>query len=257
MIEIFIKTIEVVAGLIIVVFQFLPNPSQYRWYVAGLVGIIAVCSVSLQLLEKRRRRLWEKGQVERDRNLVRQTIQELKPTEISVTSPVAQEVKPAPKSVDISPSDPRLYPSPIKETEDAIYPRTLFVFINRGGDVAHKVRFEMLFKLRGHNVSFPEVEAIPVGEPCEVLPTVADESLLTKHDIYNWLLDDWNANSGGLVEEWPKEMNVRWQNYKGDKFVCAVTLVFHPIEYMLRRNANWPTHNFTVSEFKNLRFSRE
>jgi hypothetical protein len=255
--EIFIKTVEVIAGLIIVVLQFLPNPSQYRFVVIGLVGVIAVCSFCLQLIEKRRRKLWEEGQVERDRTLVRQTIQELKPVSGSSATLAVQETRPPAKSAEVLPHDPRIYASSIKESQDAMFPRTPFVLINRGGDVAHKVKTEMLFKLRGQNVFFPEVETVPVNEPCEILPTIGEESLMTKHDIFHWLLDDWNANAGGLVEEWPKELNIRWQNYNGDKFVCAVTLVFHPLEYLLERNANWPAHEFTVSEFKNLRFSRE
>jgi hypothetical protein len=259
-----IKAIELIAGSVVVVLQFFKDPSQYRWYVIGLVAVVFVCSILLHFIENRRRKEWEAGQIERDRNLVLQTVQELRPpqspTETVVPAAVVQS-SPATGLTEILPSDPRVYPGSIKETKDAIFPRTLLVLANRGGDVAHKVSIEMIWKLKGRNVSFPVVEAIPAGQECDVLPTIDEESLSSKHNLYHWLLEDWNANSGGLaaglVEKWPKEMNLRWQNYKGEKFVCALTLVFHPIDYLLRKNTNWPTPNFIVSEFKNFQFSRE
>lgn len=254
--EIPIKAIEVIAASVIVVLQFVQNPSQYRWYVIGLVAVVVACSVAVQVLEGKRRKKWEDGQVERDQKLIAIVLAKAgKLTEVP-----AQPSVPTPSvmpTMEVSPRDPRVYADSIKETQDSIFPQTFFVLVNRGGDVAHKVKLEMLFKLRGRNVSFPDVEALPVNEPREVEPSIGEESLSRKHDVFHWLLEDWNANAGGLVEEWPKEMNLRWQNYRGEKFVCALTLVFYPIDYMLRRNKNWPTADFRVSEFKNMRFSRE
>ncbi|MGD0510079.1 MAG: hypothetical protein ABSA27_19930 [Terriglobales bacterium] len=255
-----IKAIELIAGSIVVALQFAKDPSQYRWYVIGLLAVVFACSVSLHFIENIRRKKWEAGQVERDRNLVRQTVQELKPTQSPMETVVPVPVvppTPVPKPVEILPSDPRVYPCSIKETKDALFHRTLFVLANRGGDVAHKVNIDMIWKIKGKNVSFPEVEAIPVGQESDFLPTIEGEPLMTKHDIFRLLLDDWNANSGSMVDRWPKEMNVRWQSYNGEKFVCAVTLVFHPIEYLLRRNTDWSARNFIMSEFKKFRFARE
>ena len=75
--------------------------------------------------------------------------------------------------------DPRVYVA-IKEPTDARFPRTPFVLTNSGGDVAHRVKLEMPWKLKGRNVSFAMVETIPAGENRESLPTIGEEGLTSK-----------------------------------------------------------------------------
>ncbi len=103
--EIVIRTIEVIAGLIIVVLQFVQNPSQYRWYVIGLVGIIAVCSVALQFIQKKQRKLWEDGQIERQRT-----------TDAKIEQVVAAIGR---VSIDIKPAAAVLPPPPVEAATGA------------------------------------------------------------------------------------------------------------------------------------------
>ncbi|MBI3475979.1 MAG: hypothetical protein HY010_09615 [Acidobacteria bacterium] len=257
-----LKVLGAILMAVIAVLQFFLDLVQRpgtRWIVAAIAFVAVLCFAIAEFIgdrsRKRERKRWEEGQVERDQQMIGLIVSRIKSPEVMGGAPVTQPIVPLP--VDVMPNDPRVYPVSIKEIKDAIFPSTAFVFTNRGGDVAHRVKVDMLFKLKGHNVDFPGVEVIAVDETCEVVPTVGGESLSNKRNIFHWLLEDWNANAGSLVEDWPKEMNVRWQNYKGDRFVCALTLVFHPIDYMLRRNDNWPKHDFVVVEFKNIRFHRE
>ena len=50
--------------------------------------------------------------------------------------------------------------------------------------MAHRVKLEMPWKLKGRNVSFEMVETIPAGENRESLPTIGEEGLTSKHDIF-------------------------------------------------------------------------
>jgi pyrimidine deaminase RibD-like protein len=108
--------------------------------------------------------------------------------------------------------DPRIYVA-IKEPNDAMFPRTPFVLTNSGGVVAHRVMLEMPWKLKGRNVSFEMVETIPAGENRESLPTIGEEGLTSKHDIFYWLLQDWNGDSRGICEEWPRPLTVRVRRF--------------------------------------------
>ena len=46
--------------------------------------------------------------------------------------------------------------------------------------MAHRIKLEMPWKLKGQNVSFEMVETIPVGESRESLPTIGEEALTSK-----------------------------------------------------------------------------
>jgi len=83
--------------------------------------------------------------------------------------------------------DSRIYVA-IKEPTDAMFPRTPCVLTNSGGDLVHRVKLEMPWKLKARNVSFAMVETIPAGENRESLPTIGEEGLTSKHDIFYWRL---------------------------------------------------------------------
>jgi hypothetical protein len=208
---------------------------------------------ALLSLERKNRKLWEA-------NFIGVVLKEIK-TLIVLQPPSVTELLATPvlaKADLIKATDPRVYPSSVMEPLNNLFPKTPFVLTNRGGEVAHKVRVEMLFKLKGKNVSFENIETLPVGESAETLPTIEGESLSTKHDIFHWLIADWNGESSGFTEDWPKPINIRWQDFSGKEFTAAATLVFHPIKYMLKSNNNWPgtaAKSYVTLEFKDLKFT--
>ncbi|HTR26182.1 MAG TPA: hypothetical protein VMI10_19565 [Terriglobales bacterium] len=251
MLEIIFGAFELLSGLAIAFLQFTANPSRYRWYVLGLIGVIFICSLSVRIIEKQRR---EKA--ENDFEQFKRDLPQLISKAVSDQHPPTLHPAGAVEKNEISAHDPRVYPISVKEPEEAIFPKSPFVLTNYGGDVAHKVRIQMLFKLRGRNVAFNTVEVLPAGGSVEVLPEIEDESLSTKHDIFHWLLADWNGDSRGISEDWPKPVNIHWSNHQGKEFTTAATLVFHPIKYLLKRNTDWTkARNYTTIEFTDIRFT--
>jgi hypothetical protein len=104
--------------------------------------------------------------------------------------------------------------------------------------VAHRVKLEMPWKLKGRNVSFAMVETIPTGENRESLPTIGEEGLTSKHDIFYWRLQDWNGDSRGICEKWPRPRTVRYEDFSRRKrFEIAMTLMSYPSKPMLKNQA--------------------
>jgi hypothetical protein len=153
--------------------------------------------------------------------------------------------------------DPRIYVA-IKEPTEAMFPRTPFVLTKNGGDAAHRVKLEMPWKLKGQNVSFEMVETIPVGESRESLPTIGEEALTSKHDILYWFLQDWNGNSRGTSEEWPRPLTVRYEDCSRRKqFEISMIIMFYPIKHMLKTKQSFPTwQHYKTWEFRDIAFKR-
>jgi pyrimidine deaminase RibD-like protein len=159
--------------------------------------------------------------------------------------------------LQMSANDPRVYVT-IKEPTEGMFPRTPFVLNNKGGDVAHRVKLEMPWKLNHRNVSFEAVETIQVGESRESLPTIDEEGLTTKHNIFHWLLQDWNGPTRGISEEWPRPLTVRYEDFSGrKKFEISMTLMFYPIKYMLKSKDSFPSwRHYRTWEFRDIVFKR-
>jgi hypothetical protein len=166
-------------------------------------------------------------------------------------------IQPAPANLTMGAADPRIYVE-IKEPTEAMFPRTPFALRNSGGDVAHRVRIEMLFKLKGQSVSFEPVETIPAGESRESLPTIETGSMMTQHDIFYWLAEDWNQKSEGITEEWPKPLTIRYEDFSGKEFEALMTLAFFPVQFSLsrRHGGEWPRHDYKTWEFRDIKFRR-
>ena len=153
--------------------------------------------------------------------------------------------------------DPRIYVA-IKEPTDAMFPRTPFVLTNSGGDVAHRVKLEMPWKLKGRNVSFEMVETIPAGENRESLPTIGEEGPTSKHDIFYRLLQDWNGDSRGIREEWPRPLTIGYEDFSRRKrFEISMTLMFYPIKHILKTKQRFPSwQHYKTWEFRDITFKR-
>lgn len=253
---------------------FLPAPF---WWKVGLTGcaLLGVGAFGLHLLaqyredkkrdekererearesardEKERKR--EEAQEERDRLLIHKAIEEYKLSNVatSIAQPVA-----LPAELGMSPDDPRIYLE-IERSADAMFRRTPFILQNRGKDVAHAAQIKS-FKLKRKDVTFSPVEAIPAGNNKDVLPTIKSNEPMNEHDIFHWLLKDWDAN-GELLDEWPIPLTIEyWDFSKKKKFAVTMTLIFHAIRYLLDEKHNWPPRNYShpLWEFRDIQFKR-
>ena len=55
-------------------------------------------------------------------------------------------------------------------------------------------------------------------------------------DFYG-LLQDWNGDSRGIREQWPRPLTVRYEDFSRRKrFEISMTLMFYPIRHMLKRD---------------------
>ncbi len=82
---------------------------------------------------------------------------------------------------------------------------------------------------------------------------------MSDHDIFHWLMRDWDGN-GELVDEWPIPLTVHYSDFSGKKqFVAKMILVFHPIRYMMDEKHNLGTRGYQhpLWEFRDIEFTRE
>jgi hypothetical protein len=207
--------------------------------------------------EKERKR--EETQEERDRLLIHKAIEEFKLSNVA-TSIVEPSVA-LPAELGMSADDPRLYLE-IEQSTDAMFRRTPFILHNRGKDVAHAAQIQS-FKLKRKEVTFPSIEAIPAGDKKDILPTIKSHEPMNEHDIFHWLLKDWDVN-GELLEEWPIPLTIEyWDFSKKKKFAVTMNLVFHAIRYLLDekhggQQRGWPPRNYArpLWEFRDIQFKR-
>jgi len=250
------KISETVIVAIIAVLQFTKifNSSLGKWAVVGLAIAYIACVAASELSKRRAERIKEAKQEERDRELIRKAVLEYKASIETVVQPLPSAAPPI--ELGMSADDPRLYLN-IGHSTDAMFRKTPFILRNDGKDVAHTAQIQP-FKLKRKDVTFAPIEIIPAGEKRNTLPTVNSHEPMTEHDIFNWLLKDWDGN-GELVDEWPVPLTVEYSDFsKKKKFVASMTLVFYPIRFLLDEKHNWPTRNYDhpLWEFRGIEFKR-
>jgi hypothetical protein len=161
------------------------------------------------------------------------------------------------KVLEITLDDPRIYLD-IEPASETMFARTPFIVRNDGKYEAHHVAIKS-FKLCRKTVAFPEIPVVAVGKLEKVLPTVEGEGQLLSHDIFNWLVKDWDGN-GKLLEDWPIALTITYSDPLGMRhFEATVTLMFHPIRYLMyKRHNNAPDfivrHREPSWEFVNPQF---
>ncbi|HEV2964702.1 MAG TPA: hypothetical protein VG649_22930 [Candidatus Angelobacter sp.] len=243
------------AGLIVIaiaVLQFKPTiftTTVGRWLVLALALVAAVCLGLGELFSWRADKQWRKGQTERDKKLVQAVVAELSASKVS-------EIVTTPIELGLNPDDPRIYLD-IKEGSDAMFHETPFVLDNQGKDTAHAVHIHSL-RLNRKQVNFPSVEVVAAGTKKETLPTIENVGAMQQHDIFHWLLKDWDANADApLVDEWPIPITLNYSDFSRKKnFEVTMKLVFHPIRYLLEKDREWPPHDRILWEFRDIEFKR-
>lgn len=207
-----------------------------RWKVALVVTlIVGLVGLILQLYfqdreEKRRRDEQEK----RDKGLVRKVMEEMQAAQKPKGPGIALDSLPISREMTLD--DPRIYLS-IKPAGEAMFPRTPFICSNGGKETAHKVQIQSL-KLSGKTVTFAEVPVIQAGNRAETLPTINGVGMIAQHDIFHWLMKDWNDN-GELVENWPVSITIQYTDaLEKRRFEGTATLMFYPIRFMMSKSSN-------------------
>ena len=230
-----------------------PSRALVLRLVGALIGVLVLAEIVLWFEEKRRDKKREERQADANKQLVLSTVAEF----VSASSSQAASPMPNPTELGMSADDPRIYLE-IKSSKDNLLRRTPFVLWNHGKDVAHTVQIEAV-KLDRKRVTFPPVEVIPPTQSGESLPTIdRANGVLNEHDIFYWLLKDWNAN-GELIEEWPIQITVSYSDFSKKKtFLTTAKLVFHAIRYILEETHGgaWPGHDRVLWEFREIEIKR-
>jgi hypothetical protein len=246
------RILGAVLGAVIVAIQFLKVlESPSRLLVISLAAAVIVCFVIAEIFLKYEERARERRQEEKNRQLVHSVVAEYTaPTKVAITVPVSNA-----NELGMSADDPRVYVE-IERVTDALR-GTPFILQNHAKDVAHTVCVHA-FKLDHKIVTFPSIEIIAAGKSAGINPTIERAGAFNQHNILQWLLKDWNAN-GELVEEWPIPLKVTYSDFsKQKKFLTSMTLVFHPIRYILEENHEgaWPGHDRVLWEFRDIQIKR-
>jgi hypothetical protein len=156
--------------------------------------------------------------------------------------------------IGVSANDPRIYLD-IKPASDQL-PRTPFILINEGKEIAHRVSIDS-FQLDRKPVRFPITETIAAGGSSEVIPTIENaDGLLSKHDIFQWLMEDYNAAGEG-TEEWSIPLTIRYSDFsKTKRFLSTMSLAFYPDNYAAKQiHSEWKSVG-AAWEIKNIEFTR-
>jgi hypothetical protein len=223
-----------------------------RWRVGGIIlGVLALIALAIQLYlqhreevkeklrQEHREREREQRQEERDTKLVAKVIAEYQAGERPKEKSASRMTHDSAFLARMELSDPLIYVD-IEPANENMFARTAFILQNRGKNTAHKATVQP-FKLFRKAVVFPTVEVIPAGEKRSTLPTVGtDESLMFEHDIFHWLMKDWNAN-GELIDEWPIPISISYSDPLDQRhFEATMKLVFRPIRYMMNNKRDRP-----------------
>jgi hypothetical protein len=240
-------------------------PTRFMVLVAAILAV--ACFAAEQVLgsrrEKRERLEWINGQAERDRKLVTLFAAQVKGDGL-VAAPSRPDLPAAPtlpllsaeEEPGMSADDPRVYVTTIREPTEGMFLRTPFVLTNNGKDVAHKVEIHMP-KPRGMNVSFEIIEVLAAGNAQESLPTIDSDDVMRKHDIFHWMMEGWNGDSRGIIQDWPQPLTVCYEDFRHRKFEVSMVLMFYPIKYMLKQNHSFKTwREYKTWEFKDVTFKR-
>jgi hypothetical protein len=240
--------------IVIAVLQF-THVFEYpvgKWIVLALALAAVTAGIVSEFQLRKAEQTREANQEERDRKLAVAAVSEYVHRASSVQMTASSQIE----EHDMSADDPRIYVE-IRKADEAMFKRTPFVLHNRGKDVAHGIRIRP-FKLKRKDVLFPVVEAIPAESNADILPEVAVDQPMNEHDIFHWLMKDWDGN-GELVDEWPIPITVEYTDFsKKKKFQANMNLVFHPIRYLLDEKHNWPQRNHEppLWEFRDIEFKR-
>jgi hypothetical protein len=124
--------------------------------------------------------------------------------------------------------DPRIYLLDIKESGDAMFPKSLFVIKNDGGSVAHKVQIETLtfgYKI----VSFPVTDSLGVGKIADVAPVIKDADL-NNNWIVPVLTEAWNEagiDKGEDFLKFPFTVRISCESFNGKRKIrSTIELTF-------------------------------
>lgn len=147
--------------------------------------------------------------------------------EVPLRLPTVQRLEP-------TEADPRIYLLDIKSGGDHVFPKSLFVIKNGGGNVAHRIQIESL--VFGYKVvTFPTTDNLGVGLTAEVEPTI-QEADLNKHWIIPVLIEALNAtgmkDNGEDFLNFPFTVNVTCESFDGKRKIrTSVELTFSYIHY--------------------------
>jgi hypothetical protein len=245
---------------------FLPAPLWLKVLLIGS-GILGLLAFGFHLfLQSREEKKRETQQEERTFNLIKAVAAEFESKIALSKSATAPIIVPAPSpsvtaELGMSADDPRIYLE-IERSTDAMFRRTPFILHNRGKDVAHAAQIQS-FKLKRKEVAFSPIEEIPAGGKKDVLPVIKSHEPMNEHDIFYWLLKDWDGN-GELLDEWPIPLTIEyWDFTRKKKFSVTMNLVFHAIRYLLDekhggQQREWPPRNYArpLWEFRDIQFKR-
>jgi len=157
--------------------------------------------------------------------------------------------------LEMTAADPRVYLE-IEKSQEAMFQRTPFILHNAGGDVAHSITVST-FRLARKAVTVPSVETIPASRTENVLPTIDGADIMTQHDIFHWLAQDWNGN-GTVTDDWPISLTIKYSDFSKKKtFATTMELLFHPVRYTVDKNhPGWPSHDANIYEIVNVSIRR-
>lgn len=98
----------------------------------------------------------------------------------------------------------------------------------------------------------------PLEKTARLLPTIGEEGPMSKHDIFYRLLQDWNGDSRGIREEWPRPLTIGYEDFSRRKrFEISMTLMFYPIKHMLKTKQRFPSwQHYKTWEFRDITFKR-
>jgi hypothetical protein len=130
-------------------------------------------------------------------------------------------------------NDPRVYLE-IKTEGQGLFSKTVFLLSNLGGDVAHKVQVEPL-TLHSGQIRFDSVETIPTGTSKEILPTVENVSVFSRHNMNSILMNEWDA-AGNVTSEFPNHIRILYEDFAHRQFETAFDLVYLPLNDIVQRN---------------------
>jgi hypothetical protein len=139
----------------------------------------------------------------------------------------------------LSASDPRVYLVEILDRGDAMFPATLFVLENLGGDVAHHVQIQTL-AFGYSKVDFLRLDNLPLNVTKEVTPRVRGERM-GRESVLGVLREAWNDKGKAentILPNFEFSVIISYSNFTGDRRIeTTVDMTYSYMEESLKRNA--------------------
>ena len=248
-----------IASILVLAFAIIPltvEPKDLKGWkvwifiIAAVVAIFYVIAYYIQ---------WKEDTVCNVRDQERDIL--IKKIAETVGATVSRESAPSSSfQTQVSTDDPQLYLS-LPYPRPGAGLRAPIVLENRGKTTAHNVKI-LQFELKHKNVTFPVVSEICPGTRREILPQVEGTGPMLSHDLFHWLIQDWDGK-GELTNDWPIKMTLNYTDPAGSNTIQqSVTLLFHPITFMMKRKqqdrgrqAPWNEEKAAV-EFTDYKFER-